>query len=90
MDSTPKSLTKDELSEIAAFEPLWELWGAENAEDMLEVLKGSYCVRFDFMSGSPGYVGDLFIIQGDALTDARPIELNRDKDGKLQLVDYSY
>jgi hypothetical protein len=31
----------------------------------------------------PGYVGDLFILQGDALTDAAPMVLRRNDEGKL-------
>ena len=39
-----------------------------------------YGVKFDFVSGSPGYVGDLFILLGDALSD--PMTLIRDDDTK--------
>jgi hypothetical protein len=70
--------------------PLWELWGAQNRADMLDVLQQSYCVKFDFVSGSPGYVGDLFIIQGDALTGFPPVELVRDQYGKLLRVEYEF
>jgi hypothetical protein len=67
---------------------LWEMSGTQNADDMLDVLEQSYCVKFDFVSGAPGYVGDLFIVQGDALTDAPPVSLNRDRHGKLQVIHY--
>jgi hypothetical protein len=88
-DTTPKALSESELEELAAFEPLWELWDVENASDMLNILKQSYCVKFKFMSGGPGYWGDLFIIQGDALSEGPPTELTRDRDGHLELVEYS-
>ncbi len=41
-----------------------------------------YGVKFHFVSGGPGYVGDLFILQGDALSESAPIALIR-KEGKL-------
>ena len=88
MNTKPMEVSQTEMIEIAEYEPLWELWGVENKDDMLAVLQQSYCVRFNFTSGSPGYCGDLFIIQGDALTDSPPVELARDKHGKLQRVEY--
>jgi hypothetical protein len=32
----------------------------------------AYGVKFAFHSGSPGYVGDLYILQGDCLTGDPP------------------
>ena len=91
MNNKPMELTLDELKEIAAIETLWEMWGAENAEQMLEVLQDIYCVKFNFMSGGPGYVGDLFIVQGDDFGDTPPITLTRGVGGKgeLEIVQYS-
>ena len=43
-----------------------------------------YAVKFNFMSGSPGYVGDLYILQGDYLTGDQPLVFTRE-DGKLVL-----
>jgi len=42
-----------------------------------------YAAKFNFVSGSPGYVGDLFILQGDG--DA-PMVLHRDEKGKLVVL----
>ena len=43
------------------------MWGAENAAEMEEMLDTKvYAVKFNYHSGSPGYVGDYFILQGDA------------------------
>lgn len=39
----------------------------------------SYGARFDFVSGGPGYCGDLFIIYGDALS-GQPLLLVREPD----------
>jgi hypothetical protein len=44
-----------------------------------------YAVKFDYHSRSPGYVGDYFILQGDALGEA--VELIRGKDRKLFIID---
>ena len=43
-----------------------ESWGLdiETAEQFAEMVYG---VKFDFVSGSLGYVGDLYILHGDAL-----------------------
>jgi hypothetical protein len=41
-----------------------------------------YGVKFNFESGSPGYVGELYILQGAYLTGDPPIMLGRE-DGKL-------
>lgn len=42
-----------------------------------------YGAKFNYVSGGPGYVGDLFILQGDALTEQSPMVLRRDKEGKV-------
>ena len=44
-----------------------------------------YGVKFNFVSGCPGYVGDLYILQGDALTGYAPMVLMR-KNGALALA----
>jgi hypothetical protein len=88
MNYKPMEVSPDEMNEIAQIKVLWDWWGAENADEMLDVLKQSYCVKFDFVSGSPGYVGDLFIVQGDALTGAPPVSLTRDARGALHIVEY--
>ena len=65
-----------------------ELWGAENAEDMEEFLKGSYMVKFQFVAGSPGYTGDLFIIQSDALSSDTPaVRLVRNHAQRLEVLE---
>lgn len=82
----PIKLSVDEKKEIAMREKLWERSGVENADDMLDVLDQSYCVKFSFMSGGPGYYGDLFIIQPDTL-DGAPISLTRGQNRKLVEVE---
>jgi hypothetical protein len=65
MDNKPKTLTNREIEEIARLESIQNMWGTEDVEEMEEFLRGSaYAVKFDFVSGSQGYVGDYYIIQG--------------------------
>jgi hypothetical protein len=89
MDNKPKALTKNEIEEIAAIEDIQQMWGAETAAEMEEILDTTvYAVKFDYQSGSPGYVGDYFILQGDAIGE--PIELIRNsKERALAIVDAS-
>ena len=86
MDTKPHTLTSAEISEIAAIRGVQEMWGAETADEMADILQhSSYAVRFDFISGSPGYCGDVFLIIGDALTN--PLMLIRaDGRGPLKIV----
>jgi hypothetical protein len=62
-----------------------EAWGLTD-EDPNEFAAVVYAAKFKFSSGSPGYVGDLYILQGDALTDAPPIVLRRNDDGHTLLA----
>ena len=63
------------------------MWGLddETAEEFSNIYYG---VKFDFQSGSPGYIGDLFILQGDGLS-ADPAVLIRDETtSSLKLVTF--
>jgi hypothetical protein len=85
MNNKPSALTSQEIKEIGAIEDIQQMWGAENAAEMEELLNNTvYAVKFDYQSGSPGYVGDYFILQGDALGEA--LELIRNKDGAITLL----
>jgi len=87
MDTRPHPLTAEEIKEIAALHDVQEMWGARNANEMADMLNDSvYAVKFDFHSGSPGYIGDLYILQGDALTGDPPVTLKRDDGGQLAFV----
>lgn len=84
MDNKPNVLTPQEIKEIAAIKDIQEMWGAETAAEMEELLATTvYAVKFNFVPGGPGYVGDYFILAGDALGE--PIQLVR-KDGTLALI----
>ena len=82
-ESTPHKITESEWKEIVALRTIQEAWGLEDAADPLEFASRVYGVRFNFVSGGPGYIGDLFILQGDALSDAKPTLLRRDRNGAL-------
>lgn len=86
MDNKPKALTKDEIKEIAAIKDIQQMWGATDAADMEDLLDTMvYAAKFDFHSGSPGYVGDYFILQGDALGEAA-LQLIRNKHGAIVII----
>jgi len=60
---------------------IWELTD-ETPDQFAEWVYG---VKFNFVSGIPGYVGDLYIVQEDVLTGDPPIVLVRE-NGKLHVV----
>jgi hypothetical protein len=63
-----------------------ESWGVEDKTTIAEFSAQVYAAKFDFVSGSPGYVGGLFVLQGSFLTGDAPMVLRRDGDGALILV----
>jgi hypothetical protein len=86
MDTRPYPLTPEEWREVITIQAVrdgWGLWEDATPEEFAAMVYG---VKFHFTSGSPGYVGDLYILQGDALTDAAPIVLKRDNSGKMVVI----
>ncbi|MGA2733718.1 MAG: hypothetical protein ABSG35_14160 [Syntrophobacteraceae bacterium] len=84
MDNKPKALNSKEIEEIAAMKSVRQMWGAENAEEMIKMLQGDiYAAKFDYMSGGPGYVGDLYVLLGDAYDE--PLTLVR-THGELKIA----
>ena len=81
----PLEISIDEWKEIMQVPEVRESWGIED-ETPEEFADMVYGVKFEFMSGSPGYVGDIFILQGDTLTGDSPFVLLRHK-GVLTLAD---
>jgi hypothetical protein len=63
-----------------------EAWGIDVHEDVTEFSAKVYAAKFNFHSGGPGYVGDLFVLQGDALTEEGPMLLRRDSHGSLVVM----
>lgn len=81
----PKVITVDEWKEISQVKEIRESLGLEDAE-WFEVASSIYGVKYDFISGSPGYVGDVFVLLGDALGYC-PLILTRDyKTKKLEVI----
>ena len=86
MNNKPIALTSADIKEIADFEAIQELWGAENAAEMADILEHTaYAVKFEYVSGSPGYVGDYYIIQGDALGE-NPVQMIRQEGNLLRIL----
>jgi hypothetical protein len=87
MTNKPFALTPKEISEIASLSEIQDKWGVENTEDMELTLKDLYTVKFDYMNESPGYVGDLFIIQPGVLGDEYPVtRLIRNREKQLEVL----
>jgi hypothetical protein len=83
LDNTPKTLTNQEWKEIVDLPAVREAWGLDDDQDVLEFASTVYAAKFNYISAGPGYVGDLYVLQGDALTEVSPMVLRRDKDGHL-------
>ena len=71
----PQPISPKEWQQIIAVPAVREAWGLEDDMTPSDFAGSVYAAKFDFVSGSPGYVGDLYILQGDALTGASPMVL---------------
>jgi hypothetical protein len=85
-DTKPYPLTLAEWEEIMAIPAIRESWGIEDGTTPADFTAEVYAARFNFVSGSPGYVGDLFILQGSYLTGDAPFVLQRGEGGKLVIL----
>lgn len=66
MSTKPLELTEEDKSEIASMEAVREMWGAKNDPEFLALFEGSiYAVKYEYVSGGPGYAGDLIVLTGD-------------------------
>jgi hypothetical protein len=86
-DTKPHPLNKAEWKEIMAIPDIRESWGIDKDTPLADFSTEVYAAKFKFVSGSPGYVGDLFILQGSHLTGDAPFVLRRDEKGKLIFVE---
>lgn len=86
----PRPLRREEWEEIAALEFVRDSWGLDPLFGSLgeQLSLFAYGARYDFASGGPGYVGDLYTIQGDAFGDA-PLQFFRNEKGAVELVELS-
>jgi len=85
MNNRPRVITEAEWQEIASLAAVREAWSLDEDTDPLAFASQVYGAKFDFISGGPGYVGDLYLLQGDALDEVPPMVLRRDRDGHLTL-----
>jgi hypothetical protein len=83
-DTKPYPLTSAEWQEVMAIPAIRESWGIEDDSILSDFSSRVYAAKFKFVSGGPGYVGDLYILQGDG--GEAPIVLHRDGRGKLILI----
>ena len=79
-------LSVAEWRELMAIPAIRESWGLESDETVESFAHQVYAAKFHFHSGSPGYVGDLYILQGDVLTGDPPFVLFRRADGQLDFA----
>ncbi len=82
---SPKSLTNAEWDRVCSLPEFREMWGISDDEPTATIVLYLYGVRFDFVSGSPGYVGPLYFVYGDALSGT-PLMLV-EEDGQLSVAD---
>ena len=83
MSNKPTEISMPEWKEIMSLSHVKEGWGIDDTTTPEEFSAQVYGAKFQFTSGSPGYVGDLFILQGDTLES--PVVITR-KNGALQIA----
>jgi hypothetical protein len=76
----PIGISDAEWHELMAIPEVREGWGLDHDSSVEDFKSLVYGVKFDYLTGGPGYVGDLYIIQGD---DLRSLLLFIRKDGAL-------
>lgn len=81
----PFEISIMEWQEIMQVPEVRESWGILDKEPE-EFADMVYGVKFNFHSGTPGYVGELYILQGDVLTGDAPFLLIRDRNKSLVLA----
>ncbi len=79
----PHPLSTEEWRQIMAVPAVREAWVSKTMKNPAIVQRKCTLQTLIFSSGSPGYFGDLFILQGDALTGDPPMVLRRGDDGTL-------
>jgi hypothetical protein len=81
----PHKLTEAEWREIGSLTVIRESWGLDDDQSPLDLALVAYGAKFDFVSGGPGYVGDVYVLLGDSLGE--PMVLRRDEKGGLIVED---
>ena len=80
--NVPHRISIPEWQEIMHVSEIRESWGLTD-ETPEQFADQAYGAHFNFTSGGPGYVGDLYVVHGDAIGE--PMTLIR-KDGKLIVI----
>ena len=82
----PFPISHDEWQEMMQLLEVREAWGLEDGTTVEEFTQNVYGVKFKFVSGSPGYIGDLYLLLGDVLTGDPPLILGREKGKVIPLL----
>ena len=90
MANKPIELTHDDWVEINAIEDIRDFWSLEPGQTLEGISDAIYAVKFKFESGSIGYHGDLYILQGDGLNGVPPVMLIRGANGKLKVLKWTH
>jgi hypothetical protein len=81
----PQEISMEEWSAIMQIPAIREAWGIGEGETPEQFADTVYGVKFRFSPGMmPGYMGDLYILQGDALGESMTVIR---KNGELALLD---
>ena len=83
-DTRPHLLNPQEWAELVALREIREAWGLDQDDTPEQFSERVYAAKFHFHSGAPGYVGDMYVLQGDALTGHPPLMFLRDSQGRLK------
>jgi hypothetical protein len=77
-NNLPHPISEDEYREILTVPEIKDAWGISD-DEQVAVSPYFYAVKFNYLSGSPGYVGPLYLVYGDAVT-GHPFVLVREDD----------
>lgn len=81
----PCPLSRREWEEIFEIKDIRNMWGFTDDYTLEDISEVVYAVKFNYMSGGPGYVGDLYILIGDSLIES--VILTRDREKKLEILE---
>lgn len=79
----PMQLSDTEWREIVAIPEVREGWGLADDTAVDDFKSLVYGAKFDYITGGPGYAGELYLIQDDSLET--PLAFIR-KNGALKLL----
>ena len=74
----PHQLSEADWREIVQLPAIQEACGLEPGEKWEDFAARVYAAKFHFESGGPGYVGEIYVLQGDAISDQGPLLLRRE------------